>query len=684
MVTGAEGVGRMAMTWARRTALVVPLVGAVLVASTGAGVARPGSTQRPPGAAMADRDHDKVSDDFEPRLASARADQQLGVVVTGLSATRAQLAVGRFAVRQSYTLVEGFAATMTAAQARRLAALSETRRVEADAVFHVTDTATDVDYGAAAARSSLGVTGAGVGICVIDTGADAGHEQLAGRTVVFRDFVGTSTTPYDDHGHGTHVLAIAAGDGEGGTAAAAHVGVAPAAALYVAKALDSRGFGTNAAIIGAIEWCAAQPAVRVISMSLGEDQPSDGGDAVSQEVDAAVDLGKVVVVAAGNAGDDRMTVPSPGAARKAITVGAASDHSAPVGSAYADAGVFLAPFSSRGPTVDGRVKPDVVGPGVTVEAARAGTAAGYVAYSGTSMATPYVAGVVALGLQAQPSATPADVLAAMSATAEDWGPAGKDVDWGAGLVDAKAFVSRLTGGTDAGAAFPTHSRVTGSVPRNGSVSIPITVPSSGLGVPLSVTVTLDGQAICYYGCFIVEWGPDLDVQLLDPAGRVVDESTCAIGDPCGIGRQETVTARPTVAGTWSLRVFAYTGDPNNGQGGTFGADISHGPLGGATSPPPPPTPNSAPIAKAGPDQNVASSKSTGTATFTLDGRASSDPDGDALTYRWEQTSPTPVTLVGTTATASVTRGPGTYVFRLTVGDGSLSSSDTVTVKVRKR
>ena len=122
--------------------------------------------------------------------------------------------------------------------------------------------------------------------------------------------------------------------------------------------------------------------------------------------------------------------------------------------------------------------------------------------------------------------------------------------------------------------------------------------------------------------------------------------------------------------------------PTTGRG-TFAADVSQGPLGGQVAPPPPGG-NRAPIARAGADLNVAASKSTGTATFTLDGRASSDPDGDALTYRWEQTSPTPVTLVGSTAVVTLTRGPGTYVFRLTVGDGSLSASDSVTVKVRKR
>jgi serine protease AprX len=662
-----------------RQLATVSLLALALAAGPTGGLAAPGQTRAPAAGAAADKDHDRVSDDFAPRLRAARDDQPFDLLVTGLSSAQGRAVAGTFPVRRELGIVHGFAARVTARQARALAHDQRTRRVEEDRVLRITDTATDADYGAAAARSAFGLTGAGVGICVVDTGVDPAHEQIAGRTVTFKDFIGTSSTPYDDHGHGTHVMSIAAGDGAGGASAPAHVGVAPGASLYAAKALDSSGSGADSGIVAAVQWCAGQSGVRVISMSLGDQSPSDGNDALSQAVDAAVGQGKVVVVAAGNAGDGPQTVPSPGAARLAITVGAASDHSAPAGAAYADAGIFLAPFSSRGPTVDGRVKPDVVGPGVTVEAAQSGTVAGYVSHSGTSMATPYVAGVVALGLQAVPSATPAQVASALTATAEDWGPTGKDNDWGAGLVDAKAFVSRLAGGSDSGVPYPTHTRLTGSVPNNGSTTLPITVPAAGLGVPLSVTVTIAGQAVCYYGCLIVEWGPDLDVELRDPTGAVVDSSQCALDDPCGIGRQETVTARPTVAGTWTLRVLAFTGDPNNGKGGSFAADVSQGPLvtGGA-----PPT-NRAPVANAGPDRTVRPGKQ-GTASFTLDGRGSSDPDGDALTYRWEQTSPALGTPVGTTPTVTLSRGVGTYVFRLTVSDGALSATDSVTVTVKRK
>jgi serine protease AprX len=664
------------MTRPRRLVTLGVLAVALAAPPTG-GLAAPAGEHRTTPSAAADRDHDKVSDDFQPRLRAAHDDDTFAVVVTGLSSAQARAAVGSFPVRRELGLVHGFAATVTARQARALAHDQRTRRVEEDRVLRITDTATDADYGAAAARSAFGLTGAGIGICTIDTGVDPAHEQIAPRSVVFKDFIGTATTAYDDHGHGTHVMSIAAGDGTGGAAAAAHTGVAPGATLYAAKALDSSGSGADSGIVAAVQWCAGQAAVRVVSMSLGDQSASDGNDALSQAVDAAVGLGKVVVVAAGNAGDAPQTVPSPGAARLAITVGAGSDHSAPAGAAYADAGIFLAPFSSRGPTLDGRVKPDVVGPGVTVEAAQSGTTAGYVEHSGTSMATPYVAGVVALGLQAVPTATPAQVAAALTATAEDWGAPGKDNEWGAGLVDAKAFVSRLQGGSDPGAPYPTHTRVTGSVPNNGSTSVPIQV--SSLGVPLAVTVTLAGQAVCYYGCLVVEWGPDLDVELRDPTGAVVDSSQCALDDPCGIGRQETVTARPTVLGTWTLRVFAFTGDPNNGRGGSFAADISRGPLvtGGA------PPANQAPVANAGPDRTVRPGKQ-GTASFTLDGRGSTDPDGGTLSYLWEQTSPALGSPVGTTPTVTLTRGIGTYVFRLTVSDGALSSTDAVTITVKRK
>ena len=162
-----------------------------------------------------------------------------------------------------------------------------------------------------------------MGICVIDTGIDPNHEALAGRVVGWRDWVNGRATAYDDHGHGTHVASIAAGDGPVSDADR-YGGVARGALLIGAKVLNSSGSGSDANVAAAIDWCAARSDVRVISMSLGS-PGGDGSDLGSQMANAAAAAGKVVVVAAGNSGDAPGTISSPGVATNVITVGAASD-----------------------------------------------------------------------------------------------------------------------------------------------------------------------------------------------------------------------------------------------------------------------------------------------------------------------------------------------------------------------
>ena len=628
-----------------------------------------------------DRDGDHISDDLEPRLRRSAASDKMRVIVTGLGSAAAQQAVGRMLLRRELPLISGFAATATAGQVRALARLDAVRRVEADGTMRALDDATNTDFGVATARADTpGLDGSGVGICVVDTGLDPNHEQIAPRAVTFKDFVGTATTAYDDHGHGTHVAAIAAGDGVGGTSAATFAGVAPAATLYAAKVLNSAGSGSDSNVVAGIQWCHAQPGVDIISMSLGGGG-GDGTDAASLAVSQAVAGGDVVVVAAGNSGDAPGTVNAPGVAAAAITVGAVSDHSAPAGTDRRDDGIWLAAFSSRGPTSDGRVKPDVSAPGVTVRSARANTAAGYITYSGTSMATPYVAGAVALALEVAPAASPPSIKAALTGSALDVGPAGTDNDWGAGLVDVRAFVDTMTGADPVRTtAFPAHEQTSGRVPDNGFVDVPITVPVDGVGVPLAVTVTIDGEPICSFFCLIVEWSPDLDAELRGPDGTVLATSECALsGLSCGIGRQETIGIRPTVAGTYALRIFAFSGEPNYGAGGPFTADIFRGPLGGSAEPPPPAA-NVPPSADAGPDQTVRVAKN-GQATFTLDGSRSSDADGSITSYVWRQGA----TQVGSTATLALSRPVGTYQFTLTVtDDDAATDADSVTVTVVKR
>ena len=564
-------------------------------ASASADSRRPAQRAEVGGPALTDIDGDGVGDVLEARMRGKPPSNLYDVVVTTDGSVRvadAKRAVGPFFLTRRLPIVDGFSATLSGRQAAALARLPGVLRVEADVKVYATMDAARSDFGVDQARTTFGLTGAGVEACVLDTGVDPNHEQFDSKTIVFRDFVGTSTVPYDDHFHGTHVASILLGDGTGGPDAARYGGVAPAASLVAGKVLDANGSGTTTDVIDGINWCASRPSVDVISMSLGTSFGSDGNDAISVAVNNAVAAGKVAVVAAGNSGDAPYTVGSPGAAAGAITVGAVADWSAAPGAPNHSDGVYVASFSSRGPTMDGRTKPDVVAPGVSVTAAKQGTVAGYATYSGTSMATPFTAGAIALALEAKPGWTPTQVRSAVEGTAQDRGAPGKDLDWGAGLLDVYAIAGQATGGSGA-TSFPTHTHVSASVPDGGLWTHSFTLSSSDLGVPIAATIVVGGSCVFFvpgFGCLDSNWSPDLDAVLLDPNGAVLDQSTCALGTECGIGRQETLHAMPTIAGTYRVEVYPFDGSPNNGAGGPFEFDLSHGPVTSAPPPLPPPPP----------------------------------------------------------------------------------------------
>ena len=590
---------------ARRSVIGFSVVAVVAIAvpTAPASATAPSRDLRAPSLRLADADGDRLDDVLERRLArSERGSRQAVVVATdgSLSIAAAHRLAGPFSVSRKLGIIGGFSARLTPAQIRRLASAPGVLRIDHDAVVVATMDAARADYGVDAARADLGVTGAGVTICILDTGVDPNHEQLNSKSIVWQDFVGTSTTPFDDHGHGTHVASIAAGDGVGGSSAARFGGVAPAADLWVGKVLNAQGSGSESGIIDAIDWCAGSSEVDVISMSLGSELPSDGTDALGIAANSAVASGKIVVAAAGNAGDTPDSMASPGAASDVIAVGASSSWSAAPTAQNSSEGIYLAPFSSRGgPTFASDPKPDIVSPGVNVMAAKANTAAGYVVNSGTSMATPFTAGSVALALDAWvgPPPTPAEMQDAIETTAEDFGPTGKDPDWGAGLIDVLALTS-LAAGTTGENAFPAHVHLSGSVPDSGEWTHEFALGADDLGVPIAASIILDGSCEDFFGfgC-LFGWTPDIDAELYDPNGVRLDVSVCAAieGDdpypgPCAIGRQETLHAWPTVAGTYLIRIFPFDGDPNFGTGGTFEMDLSTGPAGGGTPPPPPPPP----------------------------------------------------------------------------------------------
>ncbi|WP_434096593.1 S8 family peptidase [Streptomyces nitrosporeus] len=256
-----------------------------------------------------------------------------------------------------------------------------------------------------------GWTGKDVTIAVLDTGVDATHPDLKGQVVAERNF-SAAADAVDRYGHGTHVASIAAGTGakSGGK----FKGVAPDASLLNGKVLDDDGYGDDSGILAGMEWAVAQGA-DIVNLSLGgADTP--GTDPLEAAVDKlSAEKGVLFAIAAGNEGSGPGTVSSPGSADAALTVGAVDDQDA------------LADFSSRGPRIDdGAVKPDVTAPGVDITAAAAPGSVideevgqdpdGYLTISGTSMATPHVAGAAALLKQQHPQWTYAELKGALTAS----------------------------------------------------------------------------------------------------------------------------------------------------------------------------------------------------------------------------------------------------------------------------
>ncbi|WP_340377398.1 S8 family peptidase [Streptomyces sp. SS7] len=259
----------------------------------------------------------------------------------------------------------------------------------------------------APAAWAAGYDGKGVKVAVLDTGIDTTHPDLAAAVKASKDFTGTGSTD-DMAGHGTHVAATLAGSGtrSGGR----YKGVAPGAGILDAKVLDDSGEGSDSSVIAGLEWAAGQGA-KVANLSLGQDD-TPGEDPVEAAVNAlSKSTGMLTVAAAGNEGPDAGTVGSPGAAESALTVGAV------------DGEDRLADFSSTGPTADSALKPDLTAPGVAVVSARAAhghmgdpAADGYVSMSGTSMATPHVAGAAAILAQRHPDWTGARIKQALTAS----------------------------------------------------------------------------------------------------------------------------------------------------------------------------------------------------------------------------------------------------------------------------
>ena len=463
---------------------------------------------------------------------------------------------GEFPLRARWSVLNGFAADLTKGQLTAMARRPNVVHIEPEVPVQATMGTARSRYGVDKAVVDFGVNGDRDGAaksftatdvvsCVLDTGIDAAHADLDQRQVIaWKDYVNGRTSPYDDNGHGTHVAGIAAGQGD---ANSTYRGVAPGSALVGVKVLDSAGSGTSTAIINGIDFCVANKAaynVRVLNMSLGTSGSSDGTDAISLAANTAFDKGILPVVAAGNAGPAAYTIGSPGAAARALTVCSVADSG--------ERGFFASPFSSRGPTADGRTKPDVCGPGHAITAPAANTGTGYTTMSGTSMATPFVAGVAALMLDANNALTPADLKVKLASTSQDWRSAGADDDTGNGRAQPYDAVKSAGGRTGTGPAGPNHYMASQSLGATGA-SDDWTFKVTTTGYPVALTLVVPGASTA----------KDFDLYLYNPAGSLVGRSETT-------ARQETIAFTPTSTGTYRARVRSYKGT------GSYHLDFSFG------------------------------------------------------------------------------------------------------------
>jgi subtilisin family serine protease len=304
-------------------------------------------------------------------------------------------------------------------------------------------------------------TGQGIRVAVLDTGIDATHPDLAPALDDVKDFTGSAFGSADRVGHGTHTAGTIAARNQG----SAVVGVAPQCRLLVGKVLGDDGSGIDQNVAAGIDW-AVQAGADLISMSMGSPTPSP---AIQQSLAAAIAAGKFVICAAGNDGrgasDDGTPdeVDYPGRWPQAIAVGAVDEQG------------LVADFSSRGPEVC------VAAPGVNIVSTFPG--GGYAQLSGTSMATPFVTGVIALKLaqyRAGGSATPvtlAQLQQWLAQTATPAGTPGHNDEYGWGLINPAGLLA----GSD---SSTTDQPPTGAVPR----------------IQFASTVLINGQPIA--GAFV--------------------------------------------------------------------------------------------------------------------------------------------------------------------------------------
>lgn len=335
-------------------------------------------------------------------------------------------------------------------------------------------------------------------IAIIDSGVDYTHPDLVGKVVLGPDYGNGDNDPRDTNGHGTHVAAIAAARANDGYGVA---GVCPNCSLLAVKVLpDWQDSTWDSYVAAGVVW-AADNGADVINLSLGSPRASS---VLADAIRYASAHGVVIVAAAGNTGD--ATVSYPAALPEVIAVAAAASRDS------------IASFSSTGRWVE------VAAPGLDILSSIPD--AGFAYFSGTSMATPFVAGLAGI-LKGEPGATAASVRARIGATATDVGIPGRDVSAGYGLIDLDAALAAASGGgsgDDDGA--------------NRSLTLPARMPTAPVGLEYEARLNAAGGCAPYFYDAITDLPDGFELSRDGVLGGIAHSPGTSwleirVGDACG-------------------------------------------------------------------------------------------------------------------------------------------------------
>ncbi len=452
-------------------------------------------------------------------------------------------------VERTYrSALNGFAGEMSREQALALVHDPRVALVEEDGLVEASTTENNATWGLDRIdQTSLPLdgrytyndnAGAGVRVYVIDTGILSTHQEFTGRVLPGHDFVDNDSNPTDCNGHGTHVS---------GTAVGTTYGVAKAANVIAVRVLDCSGSGSNSGVIAGVDWVTANRVLpAVANMSLG----GGASTALDQAVQRSIAAGVTYALAAGNDNANACNS-SPSRTPEAITVGATTTNDA------------RASFSNFGTCVD------IFAPGQSITSSWYSSPSATNTISGTSMASPHVAGAAALYLGANPSATPQQVRDALVSN----GVNGTISGVGTGSPNVLLNISFIGGGgppppppppPPPGNSFSYTGSNTNSAQQN------TTNQSISLGAGDELTI-----GTC--GLTGASFTGDTYLRLFGATGSQVASNDDACG---GLGSQITYTAAS--AATVEIHAGCYS---NTSCSGTVVWTVQTG-----TPPPPPPPP----------------------------------------------------------------------------------------------